>query len=47
MPWLAQALMKFCVVMVPLLTGEVRYARYCSKVQELPVMHGWLTCWCS
>jgi len=44
MPWLAQALKKFCVVMVPLLVGEVRMARYCSKVQLLPWMQGWLTC---
>jgi hypothetical protein len=46
MPWLAQALMKFWVVMVPLLVGDVRIARYCSKV-VVPWIEGWLTCWCS
>ena len=33
-------------VMVPLLVGEVRIARYCSKV-VVPSMEGWSTCWCS
>jgi hypothetical protein len=39
-PWLAHALKKLAVVIVPLLTGEVRIARYCSKV-AVPCIEGW------
>ena len=45
-PLLAQALKWLAVVMVPLVREPDRMLMYCQKVQLLPVMQGWFTCWC-